>query len=234
VQAATCVAGRRPPGAGGGAGRKAGTWGAVQKTLQVITGRTLDAASSRLSSMALGAASLKDSFLVDKARASTAPRLNRARSRPSAQRHALHLPAAGSLGCLRLPGWRAYHARFQPIFASEQGKDAWIAVGGAAVEVATSLDSAVEHLLEGWASPQPGAPRGAARAAGSPHGSAPERCLVSICVTPSPPVRPTSIHPSLLSTQQTFTCRPGARSIRASMFCPLATKSAAPLMTQSP
>ena len=41
----------------------------MQKTLQVITDKTLDVASSRLSSMALGAASLKDSFIVDKAHA---------------------------------------------------------------------------------------------------------------------------------------------------------------------
>ena len=40
----------------------------MQKTLQVITDRTLDVASSRFSSMALGAATLKDSYIVDKAR----------------------------------------------------------------------------------------------------------------------------------------------------------------------
>ena len=58
------------PGAHGdanSASRKAGAWCAVQKTLQVITDRTLDVASSRFSSMAIGAASLKDSYIVDKA-----------------------------------------------------------------------------------------------------------------------------------------------------------------------
>ncbi len=194
AQPAARVAGRRPPGAGGGAGRKAGTWGAVQKTLQVITDRTLDAASSRLSSMALGAASLKDSFLVDKVRpqpASIAPAAGPLHS--DTRRTCLQL--AASVACLRFPGRRAPHARFQSRSASVQGKDAWIAVGGAAVEVATTLDSAVEQLLEGWASPQPGAPRGAARAAGSPRSSAPERCLVRLCATPGAPARTTGIHP---------------------------------------
>ena len=65
---------------------------------------------------------------------------------------------------------------------SAQGRDAWNAVGGAAVEVATTLDIAVEHLLEGWTSPQAGKPRGAAAAAGaagSQLGCSPERQSVS-------------------------------------------------------
>ena len=50
----------------------------------------------------------------------------------------------------------------QQLFSKEprlQGRDAWNAVGGAAVEVATTLDSAVEQLLEGWTSPHAGASR---------------------------------------------------------------------------
>ncbi|KAK9843503.1 hypothetical protein WJX81_006267 [Elliptochloris bilobata] len=103
---ARCARGRGMQGAPESECCKAGTWGAVQKTLQVITDKTLDVASSRLSSMALGAVSLKDSYIIDK------------------------------------------------------GRDAWNAVGGAAVEVATTLDSAVEQLLEGWTSPLAGVARG--------------------------------------------------------------------------
>ena len=69
LQVSNSSAGRGAHGTADSLSRKAGAWGAVQKTLQVITDRTLDVASSRLSSMALGAVSLKESYIVDKARA---------------------------------------------------------------------------------------------------------------------------------------------------------------------